>query len=314
LGRQTAFAAAWTTGRGLPLEDAIALALSKQALTRPPARCSVAAMDRLSAEGGRSPSSILAGERLVILVLLLVLAAAAWVLVLQQAGMGMDGTGLLMGMGPALFLALWIAMMVAMMFPTAAPMILVFARVHAGRREKGHAFVPTWVFVLAYLVVWTLFGALAYLLAVAGQALAENVPWLMANAARVGGLAIVLAGLYQLSPLKEICLSKCQSPLTFIMSSWRDGHAGAFRMGLKHGAYCLGCCWLLFVILFPLGMTNVAAMALITLLIFAEKSLPFGRSALRAAAAVLVAYGLLIMLAPQLLPTAMPRGMGEMGM
>jgi predicted metal-binding membrane protein len=314
LGRQTAFAAAWTTGRGLPLEDAIALALSKQALTRPPARCSVAAMDRLSAEGGRSPSSILAGERLVILVLLLVLAAAAWVLVLQQAGMGMDGTGLLMGMGPALFLALWIAMMVAMMFPTAAPMILVFARVHAGRREKGHAFVPTWVFVLAYLVVWTLFGALAYLLAVAGQALAENVPWLMANAARVGGLAIVLAGLYQLSPLKDICLSKCQSPLTFIMSSWRDGHAGAFRMGLKHGAYCLGCCWLLFVILFPLGMTNVAAMALITLLIFAEKSLPFGRSALRAAAAVLVAYGLLIMLAPQLLPTAMPRGMGEMGM
>ena len=146
-------------------------------------------MDRLNAEkSGRSPSSIfLAGERLAILVLLLVLAAAAWVLLLQQAGMGVDGTGPLMGMGPALFLALWIVMMVAMMFPTAAPMILVFARVHAGRREKGHAFVPTWVFVLAYMVVWTLFGVLAYLLAVAGQALAENVPWLMANAARVAG-------------------------------------------------------------------------------------------------------------------------------
>ena len=85
------------------------------------------------------------------------------------------------------------------------------------------------------------------------------------------------------------------------MSSWRDGHARAFRMGLKHGAYCLGCCWLLFVILFPLGMTNVAAMALITLLIFAEKSLPFGRSVGRGAAAVLVAYGLLIVLVPEAL-------------
>jgi predicted metal-binding membrane protein len=270
-------------------------------------------MERLSGDERTRPTP-LAGERLAILVLLLGLAAAGWLVLLRQATMGMDGAGLTMGMGPALFLAIWIAMMVAMMFPTAAPMILVFARVHASRREKGQAFVPTWVFVLAYLAVWTLFGALAYLLALAGQALAESAPWLMENAARVGGLAIALAGLYQLSPLKRVCLSKCRTPLSFIMNGWRDGYGGALRMGLEHGAYCLGCCWLLFVILFPLGMTNVAAMALITLLIFAEKSLPIGPAVGRGAAVALVAYGLLVLVMPELLPSAMPAGTSQMGM
>jgi predicted metal-binding membrane protein len=124
---------------------------------------------------------------------------------------------------------------------------------------------------------------------------------------------VALAGLYQLSPLKNACLARCRSPLTFVMGSWCDGYGGAFRMGLEHGAYCLGCCWLLFVILFPPGMTNVAAMATITVLIFAEKSLPMGRAVGRVAAVALVAYGLLVALVPGVLPTAMPTG-GEMGM
>jgi predicted metal-binding membrane protein len=136
----------------------------------------------------------------------------------------------------------------------------------------------------------------------------------MQQAARVGGLAIALAGLYQLSPLKDVCLTKCRTPLSFIINSWRDGFVGAFRMGLAHGVYCLGCCWLLFVILFPLGMTNVVAMALITLLIFAEKSLSIGRMVGRGAAVALVAYGLLVVVMPEMLPTAMPPGAGEMSM
>src|SRR5207248_9965515 len=114
-----------------------------------------------------------------------------------------------MGLSAPLFLATWIAMMVAMMFPTAAPMILTFARVSAGQRAKGRAFVPTWVFVGAYLLVWTLFGVEAYVLTLAAQALAEASPWLLANAARIGGAILVLAGLYQLSPLKCVCLSRC---------------------------------------------------------------------------------------------------------
>ena len=96
-----------------------------------------------------------------------------------------------------------------------------------------------------------------------------------ATAARIGGAVVIAAGIYQLTPLKDLCLSKCRTPITFIMTSWRDGTAGALRMGLLHGAYCLGCCWLLFAILFPLGIMNIGAMAGITLIIFAEKTLPW---------------------------------------
>ena len=100
----------------------------------------------------------------------------------------------------------------------------------------------------------------------------------------------MLAGLYQLTPFKDVCLSKCRTPISFIMTSWRDGRLGALRMGLLHGAYCLGCCWLLFVVLFPLGIMNIAAMAVLTVLVFAEKTLPWAGWAVRAAAAVLVVY------------------------
>jgi len=244
-------------------------------------------------------------ERNLILAALSILAAIAWAVLVWQAGSpGMVGMGPTMGLAAPLFLAIWVAMMVAMMFPTSAPMILMFARVQAGKRQQGVAFVPTWVFVGAYLIVWTAFGALAFAVAVGAEQVGDQVPWLMDNAARIGGAILVLAGLYELSPLKRACLTKCRSPLSFILSSWRDGRGGAFRMGLEHGMYCLGCCWLLFVILFPLGVMNMAAMAVITLLIFAEKSLPVGRRVAQAAAAALVVYGALVVLLPQLLPTA----------
>ncbi len=210
--------------------------------------------------------------------------------------------GLTMGMSSLLFMAMWIVMMVAMMFPTAAPMILVFARVSATKRQREQSFVPTWVFVGGYLVIWTFFGILAYGAALGVEALARRSGWPASDVARAGGVLLMLAGLYQLSPLKRSCLSKCRSPLEFIMNSWREGYEGAFRMGLAHGLYCLGCCWLLFVILFPIGIMNVAAMALITLLIFAEKSLPLGKQIGRAAEVALVAYGVLALFAPDVLP------------
>ena len=243
-------------------------------------------------------------ERNVILALLLVLAAASWALLIwQSAMMNNQAMGLTMGMGAALFLSIWVVMMVAMMFPTAAPMILMFARVQRDKRQNGRAFVPTWVFVSAYLLIWTLFGVLAYVGAVWAERLAQQVPWLMANAARLGGGVLVLAGLYQLSPLKRSCLTKCRTPLDFILTSWRDGYLGSFRMGFEHGVYCLGCCWLLFVIFFPLGMMNVAAMAVVTLLIFAEKSLPMGQRIAQLAALALIVYGVLVVVVPRALPT-----------
>jgi predicted metal-binding membrane protein len=212
---------------------------------------------------------------------------------------------LTMDMGAPLFLAIWVAMMVAMMFPTAAPMILTFAKVQARKQQTGKPYVPTWVFVSSYLAIWTAFGALAYAAALGATELADNSMWVMDNAARIGGGVLILAGLYQLSPVKNICLSKCRAPMAFILTSWRNGYGGALRMGFEHGLYCLGCCWLFFVIVFPLGMMNVAVLAAIVVLIFAEKSLPFGHQARQLAAAGLLAYGALVMFVPGALPTTM---------
>jgi predicted metal-binding membrane protein len=249
-------------------------------------------------------SPLLRWERYLILGTLLILAAIAWgVLVWQAHGMNYQGMGLTMGMSAALFIALWAVMMVAMMLPSAAPMILMFSTVYAGKRQKGQPFVPTWIFVSAYLLVWISCGVLAYPFALGADKLASQSMWVMENAARIGGIILVVAGLYQLSPWKRICLSKCRTPLQFILTSWRDGYGGAFRMGFEHGIYCLGCCWLLFVILFPLGIMNIAVMALVTVLIFAEKTFPIGPRISQLAALLLIAYGVLVIFMPNFLPT-----------
>ena len=247
-------------------------------------------------------------ERKLILGLLLILAAASWaVLIWQSAAMNSQAMamGLTMGMSTGLFIAIWVVMMIAMMFPTAAPMILMFTTVYAGKRQKSQAFVPTWVFVSAYLLIWALFGLVAYPLALGAERLAGQSMWLMNNAPRIGGALLVVAGLYQLSPLKHRCLAKCRTPLQFILGSWHDGYGGTLRMGLEHGAYCLGCCWLLFVILFPLGVMNIAVMALLTVLIYAEKSFLIGRQISQIAGVALIVYGVIVIFVPAALPGVM---------
>jgi predicted metal-binding membrane protein len=237
---------------------------------------------------------------------LLILSVLAWALLIWQSStMSNQAMSLTMGMSAFLFIAIWILMMVAMMFPTAAPMILMFTKIYARKRQQGNPFVPTWIFVSAYLLVWSLFGAVTYPLAAGIDKLAAQSMWHMENVVRFGGVILLVAGLYQLSPLKDICLSKCRTPWQFILGSWRDGYRGAFRMGVEHGAYCLGCCWLLFVILFPLGIMNLAVMALVTALIFAEKALPIGRQISKLAGVGLIIYGVLVIF----LPAALPMGM-----
>jgi len=248
----------------------------------------------------------LARERNLILGALILLAAAAWaVLVRQSLMMDDEDMGLAMGMSAPLFVAIWAAMMVAIMFPTAAPMILMFARIQSNRQERRQVFVPTWLFISSYLVIWMATGVLAYLAAWLGDSLAADSMWFTDNGMRIGGAVLIIAGLYQLSPLKLSCLGKCRTPMSFILSSWRDGTKGAIRMGVEHAVYCFGCCWLLFLILFPLGMMNIAALALITLLIFAEKTLAIGPALARSVAVLLIAYGALVLAVPQALPTMM---------
>ncbi|TIT53658.1 MAG: DUF2182 domain-containing protein, partial [Mesorhizobium sp.] len=211
-------------------------------------------------------------QRYIILALLISIAAAAWILLVWQqmgmdADMRMEMYSLTMGMRAPLFLAVWMIMMIAMMFPTAAPMILTFHTVQAGKRGRGETFVSSWVFVAGYMLVWGVMGVIAFAGAAGAEMLAGHVGLSTATAARIGGALLMVAGVYQLSPLKDLCLAKCRTPIGFILTSWRDGYWGAVRMGLEHGLFCLGCCWLLFLALFPLGIMNVAAMAVVTLLV-----------------------------------------------
>jgi predicted metal-binding membrane protein len=250
-------------------------------------------------------AALLSRQRLGLLGLLLSLAAVAWVFVIWRAGrMDADDMSLTMGMDVVLFLTVWVAMMMAMMFPASAPMILAFDHIQASRRTSGTA-VPTALFVASYLAVWGAVGVLAYVVARVADSLASDSMFLMDNAGRFGGALLVAAGIYQLTPLKNVCLSKCRTPASFIMTSWRDGPNGAVRMGLQHAVYCTGCCWLLFAVLFPLGMMNLAVLALVTAVIFAEKTLPVGAVLARAVAVVLIVYGAAVLISPDLLPGMM---------
>jgi predicted metal-binding membrane protein len=246
-----------------------------------------------------------ATQRRLVILLLLATAGCCWALLLAQgqADGGMDTASPTMGLSATAFLAIWTVMMVAMMFPTAAPMITTFHRIGLGNGKQGEAFISTWLFVAGYIAVWTGAGGAAYLSALLAETAAAHLAISAAAAARIGGGLIMAAGLYQLTPIKNGCLAKCRSPIGFVLTSWRAGPAGAVRMGVLHGAYCLGCCWLLFVILFPLGIMNIAAMTLITLVVFAEKALPWTRVAVYGTATALIAYGALVIALPHALPT-----------
>ena len=247
----------------------------------------------------------MARQRDGILGLLLALAAASWaVLVWEQndTNMGMTLASMTSIVGIRSFLVFWVIMMLAMMLPTAAPIILTFHRAQAENRQLYDAFASTWVFVGAYLFVWAYVGVAAYVGMLVAEIAAERAALPPAIAARIGGAILLVAGIYQFTPLKEKCLSQCRTSIDFILTSSRAGTADALPIGLLHGAYCLGCCWLLFVILFPLGM-NVEAMGAVTLIIFAEKTLPWPKLAARITAVALVLYGALVIASPQLLPT-----------
>jgi predicted metal-binding membrane protein len=216
----------------------------------------------------------------------------------MDMGMGHNmGPDLTMGGSWPLFLTMWVAMMVAMMFPAAAPMVLMYGRM----RKSDPPSVA--LFTGSYIALWFVFGLGAYLLSAAIENAASRSEWIAANWGRAGGALLVLAGVYQLTPLKDICLRHCRTPLSFVMTRWRDGRGGAVRMGLVHGLYCVGCCWLLFLILIPLGVMNVAAMVAVAALVFAEKVIPYGRRVGIAASAVLIVCGIAIAVHPTLLPT-----------
>jgi len=213
-------------------------------------------------------------------------------------GMKMSGPDMQPWSASALFplFLMWAEMMVAMMIPSAAPMILTFAMVNRKRREQERPFVPTSVFGLGYLTVWTLFSALAALAQWILHSTALLSPMMQSKSPLLGGLLLIAAGVFQWTPLKNACLTHCRSPLSFLMTDWREGKLGAFVMGLRHGVYCTVCCWFLMALLFVAGVMNILWIAVITVLVLIEKVARGGPYFGRISGALFVLWGLWVML------------------
>ncbi len=259
-------------------------------------------------------------DRLIVAAGLAVICALAWRWIAVGAGTGMNAAAMTSWAFPpatemasmtrpwnlhywGLMAAMWWVMMIAMMVPSAAPMILLYARVarqgqRRGQISAGH--LPTGVFALGYLVVWLGFSAVATVLqavaesagALHGMMMWSTVPWLSAG-------ILIAAGLYQLSPLKNVCLTHCRSPVAFLSGHWRNGSMGAFRMGLDHGAYCLGCCWSLMALLFVGGVMNLVWIAGLAIFVLVEKLAPGGPWIGRVGGVALIIGGLHVVFAGQ---------------
>jgi predicted metal-binding membrane protein len=233
--------------------------------------------------------------------LLLTAALGMWIVTVSRMR-GMDaGPGTDLG-SLGWFVGVWVTMTAAMMFPAAAPMVLVFHRVSREQASRGQSFVPTWVFVAAYLAVWTAYGLAAYglyrlVVRVGGGFFAWD-----RGGRWVAGAAIVAAGVYELTPLKSVCLRHCRTPMHYVLRRWRPGRPGALKMGVEHGAYCVGCCWGLMVVLFALGVMSLTWMAVVAALIFAQKVLPRGDLLTRPLAILLIGAGIWVGTAPGSVP------------
>jgi predicted metal-binding membrane protein len=251
--------------------------------------------------------SLVRRDRTLVIVGLAAIAALAWTYTaylaagMAEMDMGASRAGAMMpqthpwGVVDVLLTwIMWSVMMVAMMVPSAAPMVLLFA---ASDRKRGPARSPlgtTALFLLGYLIVWAAFSAAATVLQWGLHAAALLSPMMVTTSAWLGGSLLVAAGVFQLTPMKSACLHHCRSPLHFLMGEWREGAWGALAMGVKHGAYCVGCCWVLMALLFVAGVMNLLWVAVITIFALVERIAPRGDVVGRVAGVVLVLAGLLM--------------------
>jgi len=244
------------------------------------------------------PAALPRRDRIAVLVALAGLSGLAWayLVVMTRSMHEMDPT-MMAGMRPwsaadfAMMFLMWSVMMVGMMVPTAAPMALVYAAVARKAAREGTVLAPTAVFVGGYVAAWTAFslGATAAQWALERAALLS--PMMVSTSPALGATLLIGAGLYQLTPAKDACLRHCRAPAHFIAEHWRPGTAGAFLMGLVHGVYCLGCCWILMGLLFFGGVMSLVWIAGITFFVLGEKLLPFGAWAGRIAGLAMAAVG-----------------------
>jgi predicted metal-binding membrane protein len=236
-------------------------------------------------------------DRLVVIAGLAAISGLSWAymffLARQMAGMEMAAMPRMQAWTISdlvLTFVMWTVMMVAMMTPSAAPMVLTFA--NFSQQRHGGKLAPVATFLIGYLLAWTAFSALATLFQWALHEAALMAPATMTAAPVVGGILLLAAGIFQWTPLKHACLSQCRTPIGFLISEWRPGSKGALIMGLRHGRYCLGCCWFLMALLFVAGVMNLLWVAAIALFVLLEKVLPVEKVISYAGGAVFVAWGL----------------------
>lgn len=257
---------------------------------------------------GTAMESLLKRDRVIVTAGLVGVTAVAWIyLAVLAAGMddvpaGMGGGAAMMAVKPwtaidfVLMFVMWAVMMVGMMAPSAAPMILLYAMVSRKQRERGHTLAPTGAFASGYLAIWAGFSLVATLLQWAFGQAALLSPMMVGTSAWLGGVLLIAAGIYQWTPLKNACLEHCRSPIHFISAHWRNGTLGALRMGIEHGAFCVGCCWVLMGLLFVGGVMNLLWIAAVAAFVLVEKVLPAGVQAGRASGFLLVAAGVFFVL------------------
>ncbi|MEK6229221.1 MAG: DUF2182 domain-containing protein [Actinomycetota bacterium] len=257
---------------------------------------SPALADRRATRGELAEAFAAVRTRLALVALLFALAGLAWWSTADRMA-GMDaGPGTDLGTH-GWFLGVWVVMMAAMMFPSVAPTVALYARM---TRRRGLS--RSLMFTSGYLLVWSAAGVVAYGLFHLGSSLfGGELGWGAGGRWFAGGV-LAVAALYELTPLKDVCLAKCRSPLGFLLGTWRDGRRGALEMGARHGAWCVGCCWALMAALFALGVMSLAWTALVAALIALEKTLPWGRAVTWGTAAVLLVLAVALVAAPHTLP------------
>ena len=242
-------------------------------------------------------------DRAVVLVNLIGLTLLAWLYLVWDAAHMMDMAGMPMtaswtfGHFVMMFL-MWAIMMVGMMIPSASPMILLYAQLARKHAEHGHLLPRIWIFTGGYLAVWTGFSLLATVMQMLLEQAALMSPMMIANNTTLSGLLLIVAGIYQWLPWKEACLKRCRAPLQFFIMNWRSGRLGAFHMGFEHGAFCVGCCWGLMLLLFVGGVMNLLWIAVIAGFVLLEKVLPAGALTGRIAGIGLVTVGFWQLIAP----------------
>jgi predicted metal-binding membrane protein len=260
------------------------------------------------ADAGLAPAFAAARTRLGLVAALFAVAGIGWVWTARQM-QGMDA-GLWTSLGLGWFLGVWVVMMAAMMFPSVAPTVALYARV-----MKARSPLSPWLFAGGYLLTWAAAGVIGYAVGAAATMLGgDTLAWDQAGRA-LAGTTLIVAAIYEVTPLKDVCLGKCRSSLGVLLGSWREGRLGAVRMGAKNGAWCVGCCWALMASLFALGVMSVSWMALVAGIIAVEKTVPWRRRFVTCVmAAALLVLGILMLAAPDALPAlTIPSG-GSMPM